>query len=421
MQLIRPTAFSRSFCRILSLIMVSQFAPRLTSAAEDGDQPRSNAAAPQQAELKVGTPEKNTIPNALGVRRRTGSDMTLRGGQPTDNGSAPNGPREIVEFQKRMEELQKAQQQFASEYQKAMKELQESLPRTMQMDIKRQEAKQKLDAAQAEIAAISIAQSQGPGSPMPDNAALVAFPLKFVRPEEIGQALHNITGGSGPRIAVDERTNTLLIAGSPKQMDVAKQIVQTLDQPGKSQQGKVPQPVQVRIVWLSEGLTDRNMEPPKASVVSPKVADALRELGMELPQVVCQQLTSLTLDQPGQRGQFHFQVPAAIEDSTWQFQGQGTITPTTDDRYAMEFNLSLAEPGAANQPAQSCQLGGSILTPLGHYTVMGTTTFLSPAQQPATGKLQRLSAFVVYLDRPKDFDDADSSGASSKKSGIKRQ
>ncbi len=164
------------------------------------------------------------------------------------------------------------------------------------------------------------------------------------------------------------------------------------------------------------------MEPPKSSVVSPQVADALRELGMEQPQVVCQQLTSLTLDQPGQRGgQFHFQVPAAIEDSTWQFQGQGTITPTTDDRYAMEFNLNLAEPGTANQPAQSCQLGGSILTPLGHYTVMGTTTFLSPAQQPATGKLQRLSAFVVYLDRPKDFGDTESSGTSSKKSGSKKQ
>ena len=235
--------------------------------------------------------------------------MTLVGGPPTDNGSAPNGPREIVEFQKRMEELQKAQQQFASEYQKAMKDLQESLPRTMQMDIKRQEVKQKLDAAQAEMAAMSIAQGQGMGSPMPDNATLVAFPLKYVRPQEIGQALHDITGG-GQRIAVDERTNTLLIAGSPKQMDVAKQIVQTLDQPGKSQQNKAPQPLQVRIVWLSEGLTDRSMEPPKSSVVSPQVADALRELGMEQPQVVCQQLTSLTLDQPGQRGgQFHFQVP----------------------------------------------------------------------------------------------------------------
>ncbi len=226
-------------CVQFGVIALFLLAPSFAWADDDKAPQSADAPVARDPASNLRRPQDENTPGPLKLQKRFGSDMTLLGGQPTDNGSAPNGPREIVEFQKRMEELQKAQQQFASEYQKSMKDLQESLPRTMQMDIKRQEAKQKLDAAQAEMAAMSVAQGQGMGSPMPDNATLVAFPLKYVRPQEIGQALHDITGG-GQRIAVDERTNTLLIAGSPKQMDVAKQIVQTLDQPGKSQQNKAP-------------------------------------------------------------------------------------------------------------------------------------------------------------------------------------
>jgi hypothetical protein len=267
------------------------------------------------------------------------------------------------------------------------------------------------------MAALSASQNQGMGAPLPENAAIGAFTLKYVRPEDIGQALHNITGGGGPRIAVDERTNTLLIAGNPKQMDVAQQLVKTLDQPGKMQQNEDPESVQVRIVWLSEGLTDRNMEPPKSSIVSPQVVDALHDLGMEQPQVVCQQLTSLTLSRPDRRAQFHFRVPTDIENSTWDFQGDGMIVPTANDRYALEFNLALTHPDP--KEPQTSQVSGSILTPLGHYTVMGTTTFVAVAHGSDTGKAQRLSAFVVYLDRPKDFGYADSSATPPRKSDKK--
>jgi hypothetical protein len=398
-------------CTLFALFLI---APTFAWAADDKDPQAAASSEVRDPASNLRRPQNENTPDPHKLLKRSSLDMTLVGGQPTDNGPAPNGPREIVEFQKRMEELQKAQQQFASEYQKSIKELQESLPRTVQIDIKRQEAKQKLDAAQAEMAAISIAQSQAMGSPLPDNAAIGAFTLKYVRPEEIGQALHNITGGGGPRIAVDERTNTLLIAGNPKQMDVAQQLVKTLDQPGKSQQGKAPEVLQLRIVWLSEQMRDRDVSPPSPTIISPPVADALRELGMQQPQVVCQQLTSLTLTPTGPVGKYRFRVPTKIENITCEFQGEGTVTATSDNRYAVDFNLSLSELESKNSP--SSQLSGSILTPLAHYTVMGTTTFV--AQQGdagGDGRVQRLSAFVVYLDRPKDFESATSDSNGGKK------
>jgi hypothetical protein len=416
MRRIRSSSFSSATFPVVSLFLASLIAPRLAWAAEDSDQPPPNSAVSQEGEIKLRTPADNPIPGAPGKRVRFSSDTTLIAGPPSDSAPDPQ-KHQAVEFQQRMQELQKAQEQLARDYQAAMKEMQQSLPRTVQLDIKRQEVKQKLDAAQAEMAALGIAQSQASGAPLPDNATIGAFTLKYVRPEDIGQALHNITGGGGPRIAVDERTNTLLIAGNPKQMDVAQQLVKTLDQPGKLEQNEIPESLQVRIVWLSSGLTDRGMDPPKASIVSPQVVDALHELGMEQPQVMCQQLTSLTLSRPDHRAQFHFRVPTDIENTTWDFQGDGTIVPTANDRYALDFKLALTH--SDPKDAQLSEVSGSILTPLGHYTVMGTTTFVAAAHDSDTGKAQRLSAFVVYLDRPKDFGYADSSATPSRKADKK--
>ena len=418
MRRIRTSSFSFATFPVISLVLASLIAPRLAWAAEDSNQSPPKSAVSQEGEIKVRTPEDNAIPGAPGLRTRFSPDTTLVAGPPNENAPDPASIREMKRFQTRMQELQKAQEELTRNYQNAMKQLQESLPQTVQIDLKRQELKQKLDAAQAEMAALGIAQSQAmSAASLPDNAAIGAFTLKYVRPEDIGQALHNITGGGGPRVAVDERTNTLLIAGNPKQMDVAQQLVKTLDQPGKSQQNEMPESVQLRIVWLSSGLSDRNMEPPKTSIVSPQVADALRELGMELPQVVCQQLISLTLNRPDHRAPFHFRIPTDIENTAWEFQGDGTIVPTANDRYALDFKLALTH--ADPKSPQLSEVSGSILTPLGHYTVMGTTTFVAAAHDNDSGHAQRLSAFVVYVDRPKDFSYSESSAVHPKKSDKK--
>jgi Bacterial type II/III secretion system short domain len=415
MKHVNTTLFRTVFFAAMSFVALSPTVCRMARAAEEDERSPSGPSTTLDAEREFRTPSDHPKPGAVGERMKGRPDTTLIAGPPSDSATELQ-KQQADQFQQRIQELNKAQEKLALDYQAAMKDLRDSLPPTVQLDIKRQEAKRKLDAAQAEMAAIGVAQDQ-PMYTLPDNAAISAFSLKYVRPEDIGQALHNITGGGGPRVAIDERTNTLLIAGSPKQMDVAEKLVQTLDQPGKTERNEMPESVQLRIVWLSEGLSDRNMEPPKPSIVSPQVADALRELGMELPQVVCQQLISLTLNRPDHRAPFHFRVPTDIEDSTWEFQGDGAIVPTANDRYALDFKLALTH--ADPKGPQSSELSGSILTPLGHYTVMGTTTFVAAAHGSDTGKAQRLSAFVVYVDRPKDFSDGESTNASPKNSGDK--
>jgi Bacterial type II/III secretion system short domain len=308
-------------------------------------------------------------------------------------------------LQKRMKELQQQQEQIAQRYQEAMKAMQQSLPRAAQLDMERMELHQRLAEAKAQIAEFSAKQQLLSKAPLPENAALKVFALRHVKPNEAGDVLFKILGNdSGMRVAIDQRTNALLLAGTDKQLSVAEALVEKLDQPWDDQRGKSSETLQVRVVWILDSLPDtegRNVEPP---FVNSQVLEALIELGFDTPRVMCQQVMTLTLEKDKRHGQFHFQVPVLVEGNPWQFQGQGDISPAADERYALEFNMSLREP-----KKEDCQLSGSIFTPLAHYNVLGTTTFVatSPADanSPQPYPRQHLSAFVVYLDLARGFSD----------------
>lgn len=379
----------------------------------------SACAGPAAAEEKSSKPQPKPQPGALpGLPGQPSGDILITapsvqfsesigvsdtpvvvsGTVSTEASPTPNTPEAL---QKRLRELQQQQAQVAKKYEETLKAMQQSLPRAVQIDIDRQQLQRSLADAQAQIADFSsqqnrILEERVMVAPLPENAVLRTFTLKYVKPEQIGQALHNITGGGGPRVAVDERTNALLIAGTDKQISVADQLVQTLDQPGADQKGKSAETLQLRVVWIVDGLPDsegKNVEPP---YVSPQVLEGLIDLGFETPRVMCQQVCMLTLDKSNRGGQFQFQLPVLVQSNTWQFEGQGFIASDQSDRYSMQFNLNLQQP-----KKEGCQLSGSINTPLAHYNVLGTTTIVD---EPQGGAMQQhLSAFVVYLDHPREF------------------
>jgi hypothetical protein len=175
------------------------------------------------------------------------------------------------------------------------------------------------------------------------------------------------------------------------------------------------------------------------NLVSPQVVDALHELGFETPKVVCQQVTTLTLGPDSRRGEFQFGIPVLINAHRWQFEGSGRIEPMPKERFNLQFHLQFQQTeegpffggrggrgGGSGSGGRQGQLSGSIYTPLGHYTVMGTTTFVgnaSPVGEEAMipgvegvmgieggatmpSQQQHLSAFVVYLDRAREFPSA---------------
>jgi hypothetical protein len=441
----RRTIFSLPLIVVSGAVVawtIAAAAPLIAAEKDDTDQPAEISQDDVPGQKPAAPPDNKNWKEMQRLRNEKALIATP---------ASPPNPAQFQALQERMRQLQREQEDLSRKYQEALMALQQTLPgsgqpmpESMQMQKQLEMAQMQMaqaQMAQAKAAELAAKQLQAKAAPLPPDAVLKVFTLKYVKPDEAGLVLNKIMGGGGPRVAVDERTNALLIAGDEKQASVVEALIQKLDQPGKAQENPSQETVQARIVWLLDGLdrdaglpdgggsTYREPTSSKSSIISPQVIDALRDLGFEHPQVVCQQLNTLTVGQANQPGQFHFQVPVLIGDSPWQFQGQGAIRLMPDEHYAIDFNMSVQQP---NNP-QNSQLSGSIITPLGHYTVLGTTTFVSsrliprpPAAAKGEGEQneaktetsQHLSAFVVYLDRAREFRDNDNTP--EKKAGRSR-
>jgi hypothetical protein len=339
--------------------------------------------------------------------------------------------REMQLIQKQQQELEKQRKALESRYKEALEAFRQSQgggearnvqPREFQqlidMDVQRamlQQQQQQLEANAARLAAAQ--QQQAQRAAMPDDATTRVYTIRYSRAPEIAQVLSQVLSGKALRLAVDERTNSLIVFADKDTSNVVEALVMKLDRSaGETEQSQPGQTLQLRIVWLLDG--DVGM-PPTAHVSS-EVVDALHELGFKDPEVVCQQVATFTVGDDNQSGEFQFLVPALINSQPWQLEGHGEIRPAVRERFNVRFDLHFRQtnprqhPGmpAENAPGQKGQLGGSILTPLGHYTVLGTTTVLATdtAADPATAasngearQQQHLAAFVVYLDAAREF------------------
>jgi hypothetical protein len=313
-----------------------------------------------------------------------------------------------IEEQREIAEQQRAE--ATEQYRRAISELERVRRRgSSEAQAELAQMKAALEAAHAQLAELQARRKQelqAQAEPLPENSVLRVYHLQHVKPQNLAEILGPIFRNNAPRMSVDERSNTLLVAGNEKQLSIVEDLAQTLDRPTpQTEPRNTSETLQVRIVWLLD-IAD-GMEPTD-KLMSPQVVEALSELGFERPKVICQQVATLTLgDNRG--GQFQFQVPVLIKSQQWQFEGKGFVGRMTDERFHVEFNLSFQQVTPNGQAfGQVSRLGGSIHTPLAHYTVMGTTSFVvdrdqsgSEEQQPQQD--QHLSAFVVYLDRAKEF------------------
>jgi hypothetical protein len=244
-------------------------------------------------------------------------------------------------------------------------------------------------------------------TPLPRDGTFKVFSLQNSRAADAARILSEILGGAATRMAVDERTNSLLVFADEDTIKIVEALALKLDERSEDINIEMARPgetLQLRIVWLLDDV-DGGIDPTD-QLVSAEVVDALHGLGFADPSVVCQQVTTLTLsNNRGRSGEFNYAVPVLINTLPWQFEGHGQIESMAEGRFNLRFDLKFQQrnPADGDLIGQEGQLGGSIYTPLGHYTVMGTTTFVSINPSKTTQQQQHLSAFVVYLDRAREF------------------
>jgi hypothetical protein len=168
-------------------------------------------------------------------------------------------------------------------------------------------------------------------------------------------------------VAVDERTNTLLLSGEPVALDVAKGIIQQLDVP---QPGAQPcESCQVRVVWLVS-----NAELPAPPPDMKDVIDELASMGIKDLKLAAQSVVRTVSD-----GKFTIQAtPAAFPFCTLEIQGaiqemksEQTHLDLTLDARGLQAPPSGPVPVPGPAKANLVSIRTAIIAPAGHKVVLG--------------------------------------------------
>jgi Bacterial type II/III secretion system short domain len=378
---------------LLGLLLLPAVAAYAQEASEDASEAAAEAGKRAERLLEAQQREQET--------QRRQSNMSER-----ERTRARSELEAVVEGHKREASRQRAE--FEAQ-RRAYSDLTTELKRTLaeigpreSSDEALKRAQQQLEVANAKLREMVAQRSAPKPAPLPEDAELRVFALKNSKASDLTRVLANIVGDRAMRMAVDEQTNSLIVTADKNSMSIVEALLLRLDQSGDQQAANAPaQTLQLRIMWLVDNVEGTA---PTDNLVGPQVLDALHQLGLSEPQLVCQQVTTLTLGDDKRRGQFEFAVPVVINGRMWQLGGDGLITRSANDRFAMEFELAFVRTdGSKDTNQRRSQLRGSIYSPLGHYTVMGTSTLVDFEDGPDAKPYQHLSAFVVYLDRAPDF------------------
>lgn len=213
-------------------------------------------------------------------------------------------------------------------------------------------------------------------SQAPEGRVLQIIPLQFV--EADGNLVKRLSVVlPGATMAVDERTNTLIIQSDPAQLIRAKELLAVLDVPAAPKEAApAHRDRQVRIVWLMSGLT-------QGGAVPEDIQPIIEELGRY--SVTGLELVTQTIV----RGRDTFTTSAFPDldgrPVRLQIQGRFSSQGGSDNSAQMEINLSanttaittdaVAQPvPAARAPNESlAQLQTTVLAPFGHPVVLCMT------------------------------------------------
>lgn len=239
-----------------------------------------------------------------------------------------------------------------------------------------------------------------------ETARLLFFRLKYLSATKAADVIRQVMGSAAPRMAADEQSNGLVVSGTESQLELVRKLIEEIDSQSPSDaENHAPktETLQLRIVWVVD---DQSSE--MASTIdglSEEVIDGLAELGIKSPMIVCQPATSLVIGDDGQAESFRTEVPARLADSWVRLRADGKLYRTIDERYVVRFQMEAAQTpegigSGPNRRVNSFQ--GSIVTSLGHFTVLGTGVVAFAPADGSKGQ-QFPCAFIIHLDRAQDY------------------
>ena len=305
--------------------------------------------------------QKNKNPQAAQVQQQLDEMLAL---QKHSQQRLSNGPL-------RMEELSDLAK--ATGY--IMRTQREQTPELAQLrQLQEQFAQQqKLLAEREKQYAILLSEQRRVPLPPLENGTMKLYKLKFVPAHAAAQTVESLFGAQALRLAVDERGNTLIAYSKPESIAALDSLVSRLDEqaaaaadPDKSTKNNaaLPRSLMIRVFWLADGVPQTFGQNP-ADFLPASVLAATAKLGLESPRLVVQTVSSLATGKED-TVEFSTSVPAALFEQAVVMNCGGKLKLVSDDRVRVDMNAHVVG------DTTSCDLIGSMATPLGHYMVLGT-------------------------------------------------
>jgi len=217
--------------------------------------------------------------------------------------------------------------------------------------------------------------------PAMEDGEIKVFSLRSVKAPEAATTLESLFGAQ-IRVAIDERTNALIVFGKGNALQAVEALLLRLDQSDSaSPRGDAARSPLLRVFWLADGLPKGEGQDPQKFLPA-AVVKATERLGLEAPRLVTQTVNSLALGQQP-AVPFSTQVPAMVFNQPANLTCKGQMRSVDGDRAAVDIEIQVTGPSI------NCQLSGSLATPLGHYMVLGTANSVigDPAMMAGMGMM----------------------------------
>ncbi|MBN2475270.1 MAG: hypothetical protein JXB62_11715 [Pirellulales bacterium] len=246
------------------------------------------------------------------------------------------------------------------------------------------------EAAHTELAAL-IEQMDVPVARQDERQTRV-FRLEHADPNDIANLLSNLLDDGPGRVAVDERTKSVILSAPAEAIDVMEDLLHDLDAL-KPPEPDGPQPppstAQVRIVWLLDGEHGEDAPAPPEDLN--EVIGELSRAGVKGLQMFGQIVVNTD---PGNRFQVSGFPALGGITSAWQISGTLDYQQGTP-----QLSIELMAPMTHQGANQRIMVETVVSAPYGHYVVLGVTptgnfnsVFVvqvsagkqSPGPQPAT-------------------------------------
>lgn len=208
--------------------------------------------------------------------------------------------------------------------------------------------------------------------PPPPQPTLKVFQLANAQAQELALVLRGLLADS--RLAVDERTNSIIISGETERLNIAEALIERLDAvanpPALPATQLDRQAVQVRVLWLVSGLQGERAAPAKD--LEP-VIGALAQLGIEDLRVVANSLVNVS-------GKDFTLLGTPVLDAPTRFEVTGTLDwapPMQHPKLALDLDVREdpgVSPGAKDAqaaPRNLVSLSSTIDAPFGQFVVLG--------------------------------------------------